>query len=98
MLILLFVLLGFFANLNWGPFIAFIHLRYPREIVGTAAGISNFIGQCGAFLSPVIAGFLITKTESGISYSNAFIFFSICALTAAIFSLFLKENLLKIES
>ncbi|OGL41404.1 MAG: MFS transporter [Candidatus Schekmanbacteria bacterium RIFCSPHIGHO2_02_FULL_38_11] len=98
MLILLFVLLGFFANLNWGPFIAFIQLRYPREIVGTAAGISNFIGQCGAFLSPVIAGFLITKTNGNIFYGNAFIFFSLCALMAAVLSLFLKEELFRIEN
>lgn len=98
MLILLFVLLGFFANLNWGPFVAFIQLRYPREIVGTAAGVSNFIGQCGAFLSPVIAGFLITKNNGNIFYGNAFIFFSLCALIAAILSCFLKEDLLKIES
>ena len=98
LLIILFALLGFFANLNWGPFIAFIQLRYPREIVGTAAGVSNFIGQCGSFLSPIIAGFLIVKTGNNVFYGNAFIFFSLCALTAAIFSLFLKEETLRIKS
>jgi len=93
MLIGLFVLIGFFANLNWGPFVAFIQIRYPREIVGTAAGISNFIGQFGAFVSPAVAGLLIAKTASGGSdYTNVFIFFSFCALSAIFFSLFLKEE------
>ena len=92
LLVTFFILIGFFANLNWGPFVAFIQIRYPREIVGTAAGISNFIGQFGAFLSPVIAGFLILKTESGSDYSNVFIFFTLCALSAAIATLFLNEQ------
>jgi len=95
MLIGLFILIGFFANLNWGPFVAFIQIRYPREVVGTAAGISNFIGQFGAFLSPTVAGFLIVKTVGGSDYTNVFIFFTLCALAAIVFSFFLKEQVVE---
>ena len=48
---------GFFINLAFGVMYAFPTWRYPKELVGRVVGVSNGVGQFGAFLSPVIAGY-----------------------------------------
>ena len=50
---------GFFINLAWGMMYSFPSWRYPKEVVGRAVGLSNGIGQFGAFVSPMIAGYLV---------------------------------------
>lgn len=92
MLLLMLVLIGFFVNLNWGVIYAYPQIRYPKDIVGSAVGLSNGIGQLGAFISPLVAGYLVVKTPAGIHYTNVFIFFAVAAALAALASLFLKEN------
>ncbi len=84
---------GFFVNFPWGVMQAFISLRYPKEVVGRAMGITNGIGQFGSFISPLIAGYLVvTKADETFDFGNVFLFWSILALFAVIAISFLKET------
>jgi MFS family permease len=93
MLLLFLALGGFFVNLAWGMMYAFPSWRYPKELVGRAVGVSNGIGQFGAFLSPMIAGYLvITLPDNSYDFSNVFLFWSLLAVVGAIGIGFLKEK------
>jgi len=84
---------GFFVNFPWGAMQAFPSLRYPKEVVGRAMGITNGIGQFGSFISPLISGYLvITLPDNSYNFGNVFIFWSVLALLAAVASFFLKET------
>jgi sugar phosphate permease len=84
---------GFFINLAWGMMYAFPSWRYPKEVVGRAVGVSNGIGQFGAFVSPMIAGYLvIANPDKTYDFTNVFIFWSIMALIGAIAAACLKEK------
>ncbi len=96
-IITMLILLGFFVNLSFGAVYAYPQIRYPKEIVGSAVGLSNGFGQLGSFIAPLIAGFLVVKTASGYSYTGAFIFFAALAVVASIGTLFLKEDKFVIE-
>ncbi|MDR3565495.1 MAG: MFS transporter [Negativicutes bacterium] len=86
------ILNGFFVNLVWGVIYAYPQIRYPKEVVGSAVGLTNGIGQMGAFLSPLIAGYLVEKTPAGISYDKVFLMFATCSALAAVATFFLKEE------
>jgi sugar phosphate permease len=84
---------GFFINLAWGMMYAFPSWRYPKEVVGRAVGVSNGVGQFGAFISPMIAGYLvIANPDKTYDFTNVFIFWSIMALIGAIAAGCLKEK------
>lgn len=91
-LILMLILSGFFVNMIWGVIYAYPQVRYPKEVVGSAVGLTNGIGQLGAFLSPLLAGYLVEKTATGISYDKVFLMFAACSALAAIATYFLKEE------
>lgn len=92
-LILALALGGFFINLPWGVMQAFPQLRYPKEVVGRAMGVANGIGQFGAFVSPLIAGYLVvTLPDKSFYFGHVFVFWSIAALVGAIAVGFLKEK------
>ena len=92
-LIIMLMLNGFFVNLVWGVIYAYPQLRYPKHVVGTAVGFSNGIGQLGAFLSPLLAGYLVHTTETGqVLYDNVFIMFAGCCAIAAIAAAMLDEK------
>ncbi len=57
LLLTLLLLSGFFINLNFGSIYAYLRKRYPKEVVGSAAGLSSGIGQMGAFVAPLVAGY-----------------------------------------
>ncbi|MCM3767021.1 MFS transporter [Neobacillus niacini] len=93
MLLTLLLLVGFFVNLNFGSIYAYLPKRYPKEIVGSATGLANGIGQLGSFVSPLIAGYLVTVGANGTQdFSKVFIFFAIVSAIAAICALILKEK------
>ncbi len=84
---------GFFVNFPWGVMQAFPSMRYPKEVVGRAMGITNGIGQFGSFLSPLIAGYLVkTLPDSSYDFGNVFLFWSASALFAAVAAFFLNET------
>jgi len=93
MLLLSLALGGFFINFPWGVMQAFPSMRYPKEVVGRAFGITNGIGQFGAFLSPMIAGYLvITNPDGSFGFGNVFLFWSCIAAVAALMAFLLKEE------
>ncbi|WP_053363411.1 MFS transporter [Bacillus sp. FJAT-27251] len=93
MLLTLLLLVGFFVNLNFGSIYAYLPKRYPKEIVGSATGLANGIGQMGSFVSPLIAGYLVTVGANGTQdFSKVFIFFAIVSALAALCAFILKEN------
>jgi len=84
---------GFFVNLAWGMMYSFPSLRYPKEVVGRAVGVSNGVGQFGAFVSPMIAGYLVvTLPDNTYDFGNVFLFWSLLAFVGAIAISFLKER------
>jgi sugar phosphate permease len=84
---------GFFVNLAWGMMYSFPSLRYPKEVVGRAVGVSNGVGQFGAFVSPMIAGYLVvTLPDNTYDFGNVFLFWSILAFVGAIAISFLRER------
>jgi MFS family permease len=92
-LLILLLLVGFFVNLNFGSIYAYLPKRYPKEVVGSATGLANGIGQLGSFVSPLIAGYLVKVGTDGTQYfGNVFIFFAAAAALAAVCSIILKEK------
>jgi len=93
LLLLWLALGGFFVNFPWGAMQAFPSLRYPKEVVGRAMGITNGIGQFGSFVSPLISGYLVvTLPDNSYNFGTVFLFWSALALLAAVAALFLKEG------
>lgn len=93
LLLTLLLLVGFFVNLNFGSIYAFLPKRYPKEIVGSATGLSNGIGQLGAFVSPLVAGYLVTVGADGTQdFGNVFIFFASVAALSVVCAIILKEK------
>jgi sugar phosphate permease len=92
-LLLLLALGGFFVNFPWGAMQAFVSMRYPKEVVGRAMGITNGVGQFGSFISPLIAGYLVITLEDGsLDFCNVFIFWSALSAFPVIFLSFLSES------
>lgn len=84
---------GFFINFPWGVMQAFPSVRYPKEVVGRAMGITNGLGQFGAFISPMIAGYLVvTLPDGSFNFANVFIFWSALAAVAAVATFCLAEK------
>ncbi len=84
---------GFFVYFPWGVMQAFISMRYPKEVVGRAMGMTNGVGQFGSFISPLVAGYLVVINEDkSFDFGNVFLFWSMLALFAVIAVSFLKET------
>ncbi|MGO8880223.1 MAG: MFS transporter [Desulfomonilaceae bacterium] len=93
MLLLALALAGFFIHLQFGHMFSYPTRRYPKELVGRASGVSNCIGQFGAFVSPLVAGYLVvTLPDNSLNFANVFLFWSLLAIVGAIIIAFLKEN------
>nr|WP_263324922.1 MFS transporter [Neobacillus sp. Marseille-Q6967] len=93
LLLTLLLLVGFFVNLNFGSIYAYLPRRYPKEIVGSATGLANGIGQLGAFVAPLVAGYLVKVGADGSqNFQGVFIFFAAVAAVAAVCSILLKEK------
>ena len=91
-IVVILILLGFFVNLVWGAIYSYPQVRYPKDCVGSAVGVSNCIGYIGSFLSPLVAGYLVVKTADGYNYSGAFIMFGVVSVAGAIFTALLNER------
>ena len=91
-LMLLLILSGICINIVWPCLQSYPLRRYPRQVIGRVMGIVNGIAYLGAFLSPVIAGYLVNVLPSGkYDFANVFIFWSILAVFCGLAVLFLKE-------
>jgi sugar phosphate permease len=84
---------GFFVNLSWGMMYSFPGWRYPKELVGRAVGVSNGVGQFGAFVSPLVAAYLVVELpDKSFDFGNVFLFWSLLAVVGAVAISFLKEK------
>ncbi|AFM23535.1 MFS transporter [Desulfomonile tiedjei] len=93
MLLLWLAVGGFFVNLSWGMMYSFPGWRYPKELVGRAVGVSNGVGQFGAFLSPLVAAYLVVELpDKSFDFGGVFIFWSLLAIVGAVAISFLKEE------
>jgi sugar phosphate permease len=93
LLLLALALGGFFVTLASSSINSFPALRYPKEIVGAATGISNGFGQLGSFVSPVVAGYIIVTLPNGnFDFTNVFIFWAVASLISGIAMYFLNET------
>ncbi|WP_442870435.1 MFS transporter [Aneurinibacillus sp. Ricciae_BoGa-3] len=93
LLLTLLLLAGFFVNLNFGSAYAYLQKRYPKEVVGSATGLANGIGQMGSFVSPLVAGYLVKVGTNGTqNFSGVFIFFALTSAVAALCAILLKEQ------
>ena len=97
-LLLSLILIGIFTNIPCASIYSYCALRYPKEMVGTAMGISTGIGQLGAFCGPFIAGFLIEGTAGGDSFSRIFFMFAISSFLTGTLAIFLKNDRLNENS
>lgn len=89
---------GFFVNLSWGMMYAFPSWRYPKELVGRAVGVSNGVGQFGAFISPLVAGYLVvTLPDNTFDFSKVFVFWSLLSIVGAVAIAFLKEKQIELD-
>ena len=93
LLLLCLALGGFFVNFPWGVMQAFPSMRYPKEVVGRAMGITNGVGQFGSFISPLISGYMVvTLPDSSYDFGNVFLFWSVLSFFAVFSTFFLKES------
>ncbi len=99
LLLTLLLLSGFFINLNFGSIYAYLQKRYPKEVVGSATGLANGIGQMGSFISPLIAGYLVQVGANGVqNFSQVFMFFALASAVAALSSFLLKEKQITVSN
>ena len=99
LLVTLLFFAGFFVNLNYGPLLTFFQLRYPKNVAGSAVGVGNGIGQVGAFIAPLISGYLVTVGGDGsYDFNKVFIFFLIIAVLAVFSALLLRETPVKLKN
>lgn len=89
-LILLLALSGAFVNMQWPCLQSYPIMRYPRQVVGRVMGIVNGCAYFGAFVSPLLAGYIVRVLPNGqYDFSNVFIFLAALAVVAGTASLFL---------
>ena len=84
---------GFFIHLMYGMMYSWPGRRYPKEVVGRAVGFSNGFSQLGAFLSPLIAGYLVvTLADNSYDFSNVFVFWTGVAVMGLLALSLLNED------
>jgi sugar phosphate permease len=83
LLVITLICIGFFVNIIWGVIYAHAQIRYPKEVVGSVVGIGNGMGYMGAFISPLISGFLVMQTDAGTDFSYVFYMLAGCCAIAA---------------
>jgi sugar phosphate permease len=91
-LIAMLLLTGFFWNLVWGVVNAYPQVRYPKEVLGKVVGLTICIGMLGSLTSPMIAGYLVRTTATGVSYDHVFLLFASFAAMGALVTCFIKEG------
>lgn len=85
-------LLGFFVYAPHPVLYGYMQKRYPKEAIGYAIGVSNGLSQFGSFVAPLVMGYLVITTSSGIFYTNAFLFLGGIAFAGAVFSFLISEK------
>ena len=79
-------LASFFIFGAYGPFWGLTLNLFPSEIHGTLSGFTNFGGQIGGFISPLVVGYLVQSTGS-FTYGFLFMIVTLVVAAIALFSL-----------
>lgn len=72
---------SFFIFGAYGPFWGLTLDLFPSEIHGTLSGFTNFGGQIGGFISPLVVGYLVKSTGS---FNYGFLFMIVTLIVASI--------------
>jgi sugar phosphate permease len=80
---------SFFIFGAYGPFWGLTLDLFPSEVHGTLSGFTNFGGQIGGFISPLVVGYLVKSTGS---FTDGFLFM-IATLIVSSIALFSLEYL-----
>lgn len=89
MLIFFLLAIGAGLAIERAAIYAYPLLRYPKEIMGSAFGIANFVGQMGGFVIPLICSFTIYKLDDGsFNYEYVWLTLAIAYILGAIFIAF----------
>ncbi|MGI9860505.1 MFS transporter [Moorella naiadis] len=83
---------GFFANMIWGPILAWPADVFSPEMYGRALGFVTGIAYFGAAFAPLIMSRLIMKTAAGVSYTYAWVFIAFCAVLGLIASSLVSDR------
>ncbi|AKX97567.1 MFS transporter [Moorella thermoacetica] len=83
---------GFFANMIWGPILAWPADVFSPEMYGRALGFVTGIAYFGAAFAPLIMSRLIIKTPAGVSYTYAWTFIAFCAVAGLIASAIVRDR------
>ncbi|MGI6285778.1 MFS transporter [Neomoorella humiferrea] len=83
---------GFFANMIWGPILAWPADVFSPEMYGRALGFVTGVAYFGAAFAPLIMSRLIIKTTTGVSYTYAWTFIAICAIAGLIAASIVKDR------
>lgn len=84
---------GFFANCSWGAWYSWPAEIFSTEVYAKVLGIINAVGYfIGAAGAPLVMSRLVVRTETGASYTWAWIFIAALAVVGFILVLLVKEK------
>jgi MFS family permease len=83
---------GFFANMAWGPFLAWPADVFSPEVYGKAMGFINMAGYIGGAFAPLIMSRLIRVTSAGTDYTYAWMFIAGSALVGLLAAILVKDR------
>uniref|UniRef100_UPI00313F0869 MFS transporter n=1 Tax=Bacillus sp. OTU530 TaxID=3043862 RepID=UPI00313F0869 len=66
----------------------------PKELVGLAGGVFNFIGNLGGILTPIVIGFIVSATNS---FNGALVYVSIVAFIGALSYIFVVGEIKRVK-
>ncbi|GFN23403.1 MFS transporter [Thermanaeromonas sp. C210] len=94
---LLLLVTGFFLNMHWAVQAALSSELSSPDLGSVAIGVVNGMAQYGSAAAGYVTGFLVYKTPQGTTvYDNAFIYWGLSALLAALFVYLIKEKSRKV--
>ncbi|MDR3562757.1 MAG: MFS transporter [Negativicutes bacterium] len=83
---------GFFANMAWGPFLAWPADVFSPEVYGKAMGFMQMFAYIGGAFAPLIMSRLIRVTPGGADYTYAWVFIAGCACAGLLASSLVKDR------
>lgn len=84
---------GFFANCSWGAWFSWPAEIFSPEVHAKALGIINAVGYfIGAAGAPLVMSRLVVKTETGASYTWAWVFIAALAVIGFILVMLVGEK------
>jgi sugar phosphate permease len=83
---------GFFANMGWGPFLAWPADVFSAEVYGKAMGFMQMFGYIGGAFCPLIMSRLIRTTPTGADYTYSWIFVACCAFAGLLCAFMVRDK------